>query len=111
MTGGWTAVTHNGQDVWASNEPQRVWQLFYSSGVDEPEDDSRVHLPPARYPDASPWTDAGYDRDGGRWRYESTESSFGVMIDTGPEAEVETDDEFGSMTVSQGDGGVRRRHR
>jgi hypothetical protein len=134
VTAEWEQTKHNGQDVWATTETTAVWQLFYVDGGG-----NRVHLPPARYPDASPWTREGYDRDGGHWRYESTSSSFGFMselepqahallslaqhrtpstpqpipinthptsnhhppttVDSGPEAEEETDDEFGSMTT------------
>lgn len=81
VTAEWEQTKHNGHDVWATTETTAVWQLFY---VDD--GGNRVHLPPARYPDASPWTSEGYDRDGGHWRYESTSSSFGFMSELEPQA-------------------------
>jgi hypothetical protein len=74
IQGGWTLKTSSPlTNLWETTEPQTVWQLFWS--------DSRLHLPPARWPNGAPWTTQGYNRDYGGWRYESLDSSFGNLTD------------------------------
>ena len=40
-----------------------------------------MHLPPARWPNGAPWSNQGYNRDNGGWRYESVTSTFGKLTD------------------------------
>ena len=70
VSGGWNLLTStHSSNVWETRQVQTVWQLFWG--------EERMHLPPARWPNGAPWSNQGYNRDNGGWRYESLTSTFG----------------------------------
>ena len=102
LHGGWEQVSDppSGAGVlWRSVQQHAAWQLFRGDLASDGDGGTRDHQAPARWPNARPWTSDCWDRDDGHWRYESTKSSFGHMVDEGPTAEAETDDEFGFDTT------------
>ena len=74
VLGGWDLLTSTPfSNVWETRQAQTVWQLFWG--------EERMHLPPARWPNGAPWSNQGYNRDNGGWRYESLTSTFGNLTD------------------------------